>query len=114
MSWRKTLFSVLAAAVLLLPRPALACPSCADAVTDTSGADAVDQERESAAYNRSIYLMVGMPYLLLGGLGLMIYRGYRRQAKEFAQRTADAETGGNGHVLPPLPANPSEDIAPGG
>jgi hypothetical protein len=72
-------------------------------------------ERESRAYNDSIYLMVGMPYLLLGGVGLLIYRGYRRHAKEVARQAAlpGAENGGLGHVQPPLPSDPSEAITPG-
>jgi hypothetical protein len=36
--------------------------------------------REARAYNQSIYLMVSMPYLLLGGVGFMIYRGLRQKA----------------------------------
>jgi hypothetical protein len=72
-------------------------------------------ERESRAYNDSIYLMVGMPYLLLGGVGLLIYRGYRRHAKEQARRAASAGAGngGLGHVRAALPADPSEAITPG-
>jgi hypothetical protein len=30
--------------------------------------------REPRAYNQSIYLMVGMPYLLVGCVGFLIYR----------------------------------------
>jgi hypothetical protein len=32
------------------------------------------------AYNQSIYLMVGMPYLLLGTVGFLVYRGLRQRA----------------------------------
>ena len=35
--------------------------------------------------NQSIYLMVGVPYLLLGGVGFMIYRGVKKNA-EHARR----------------------------
>lgn len=113
MTLRNPLFGVLLTALLLLPRAASACPMCAEAVPDTSGAEAQDAEAESRAYNNSIYLMVAMPYLLLGGMGLMIYRGYRRQAKQLPQQSsvAGAESGGIGHVS--LPTNPSEDLAPG-
>jgi hypothetical protein len=108
MSWRKILFVVFVTVLLFLPPTVSACPSCADAVPDTSDADALDQARESQAYNHSIYLMVGTPYLLLGGLGLLIYRGYRQQAKQFA----GAGNGGIGHVLPPLPTDAPETVAP--
>ena len=36
--------------------------------------------REARAYNQSIYLMVGMPYLLLGAFSWWVYRGLRRKA----------------------------------
>jgi hypothetical protein len=34
--------------------------------------------RISAAYNASIYLMVGVPYLLLGGLVFFVMRGLKK------------------------------------
>src|SRR5579883_702194 len=60
------------------PRVARACPLCADAATAGSGADEDDALREARAYNNSIYLMAGMPYLMLGGVGYWVYRGLRR------------------------------------
>jgi hypothetical protein len=48
-----------------------------------------DPQRESRAYNQSIYLMASMPYLLLGGLGFAIYRG-AKAADRKAQRRGDA------------------------
>ena len=59
--------------------------------------------------------MGGMPYLLFGGMGLLIYCGYRRQAKKLAPQLADAgaEIGGIGHVRASLPANSPEDLPPG-
>jgi hypothetical protein len=71
----------LAIALLLAaaaPRVARACPLCADAATASSGADEEDATREARAYNNSIYLMAGMPYLMLGGVGFWVYRGIRR------------------------------------
>ncbi len=38
--------------------------------------------RESRAYTQSIYLMLGMPYLLLAGFGLMAYRAVRIAQKK--------------------------------
>jgi len=37
-----------------------------------------DPLREARAYNRCIYVMVSMPYLLLGTVGFLIYRSVRR------------------------------------
>jgi hypothetical protein len=52
--------------------------------------------REARAYNQSIYLMVGMPYLLLATLGLLIYRGIKT-----AQRKDEPSADG-----PEFPAAP--------
>jgi hypothetical protein len=66
---------------LAVPSAARACPLCRDAVSKTSDADADDQLREARAYNNSIYLMVSMPYLAFGGVGLMVYRHIRQRAR---------------------------------
>jgi hypothetical protein len=50
-------------------------------VPNTSGSEEDDQQREAQAYNSSIYLMVGMPYLLLGAFGYMIYRGIKKNGR---------------------------------
>jgi hypothetical protein len=50
-------------------------------VPSSSGAEEDDQLREAQAYNSSIYLMVGMPYLLLGTVGFLIYRGVRKNGR---------------------------------
>jgi LPXTG-motif cell wall-anchored protein len=47
-------------------------------VPASSGAEESDQAREANAYNNSIYLMVGVPYVLLGGVGFMVYRSRRK------------------------------------
>jgi hypothetical protein len=77
------IFSVVAllllGVLLALPRPAYACPMCAEGVPNDSPEE-VDPARLSRAYNNSIYLMVGMPYLLLGVVGFMVYRGLRQRA----------------------------------
>ncbi len=36
--------------------------------------------REAQGYNSSIYLMVGIPYLMLSVLGFVVYRGIRKHA----------------------------------
>ena len=57
-----------------------------------------DTSREARAYNHSIYLMVGMPYLLLGVVGFLIYRGVK---KNQAARLASAAAGPEGHSCAP-------------
>ena len=66
-----------------LPARALACPNCKDAIVESGEAtDEEDPLREARAYNRSIYLMVGMPYLLLTIGGFAVYRGLRATQKK--------------------------------
>jgi hypothetical protein len=63
-----------------IPAVVRACPMCSEAVTETSGADEDDAMREARAYNNSIYLMAGMPYLMLSGFSYWVYRGLRRRS----------------------------------
>jgi hypothetical protein len=41
--------------------------------TTASGSDGDDPMREPRAYNTSIYIMVSMPYLLLGTFGFLVF-----------------------------------------
>src|SRR5438105_4808415 len=95
---------VLLAVCFLAPNAVRACPLCRDAVTKTSDADEDDQYREAAAYNNSIYLMIGMPYLMVGGLGIAICRHLRQRARLDAAFIAQLEGGS-------APCHPSPDEA---
>jgi hypothetical protein len=64
-------------ALLALPGNALACPSCADAPAAT-GTEFEDAVNNQAAYNNSIYVMVGVPYFSFGIVGFLIYRGMKK------------------------------------
>ena len=55
-----------------------ACPLCKDAISTPSGDDEVNNMPR--AYNNSIYLMIGVPYLALGIVGFAIYRGVQQNA----------------------------------
>ena len=57
-----------------------------------SGAEDIDQTREAAAYNSSIYLMAGMPFLLVAGFGFGVYRSLNKR-----------EGGGDAPLTPPSP-----------
>ena len=70
------------ATILVIAPRASACPNCQDAIVSGSGKDDDDPLREARAYNRSIYLMVAVPYCTLGTLGLLVYRGYRTALKK--------------------------------
>jgi hypothetical protein len=60
-------------------------------VAASSGRGDLDENHEPEAYNRSIYLMAFMPYVLLTGLGLMFYRSVR-VARKKAQREPTIQT----------------------
>lgn len=64
-----------------------ACPLCQQTATQTAEASE-DPERQALAYNRSIYLMLTMPYLLLGVIGYKVYRGLK--AAEVRHQTGPA------------------------
>lgn len=97
-------WSILITAVLILTPASLhACPLCREAVSKTSGADDEDQYREARAYNNSIYLMVSMPYLLLGGLGFAVYRHLRIKALLEADTLGQSPPGGSPPCPPPSP-----------
>jgi hypothetical protein len=78
MSRLTALLAVVAVAVVLtLPPAAFSCPLCKEAIpadVDGSDGDGHDPTREARALNNSIYLFVSMPYLLLGVVGLFVYR----------------------------------------
>jgi hypothetical protein len=75
---------------MISPHTVRACPMCSEAVPATSSAEDDDAVRESRAYNNSIYLMAGMPYLLLGSFSAWVYKGLKRQARLVAEFTEAA------------------------
>jgi|SRR5579862_389566 len=84
----KSSFTLLAIiTVLTLPRCLQACPSCADAPA-AAGSEYEDPSRNQAAYNNSIYVMVGVPYFSLGLVTFFIYRGMKKN-DQFRQALRD-------------------------
>ena len=55
-----------------------------------------DPFKEAQAYNYSIYLMVGMPYLLLGIVGFKVYRGLKQKALAEQESAGLVPAGGQG------------------
>jgi len=64
------------ATFLMAGVPAMACPNCKDALA-SSGENGDDSQREAWAYNLSIYVMLAVPYTLLGTGCFIGYRMYR-------------------------------------
>jgi len=80
MRWLRRNFSLaMLATMLCLPMALQACPLCKDAISSPGSGEGDEEINNSPlAYNHSIYLMAGMPYLLLGFFGFIIYRGCKR------------------------------------
>lgn len=67
--------------VLALPGAGSACPLCKEAISSSDGGEEGEEINHlPAAYNRSIYLMVSVPYILLGSVGFLVYRGCKKNA----------------------------------
>jgi hypothetical protein len=105
MNPRSVLHVCLIALALLagLPRPASACPTCSEAVAAAGDGDESDGPALAWAYNTSIYLMVSVPYLALGTVSVLVYRGLKDKARaeELAAGPPQPADGGLDHVLSP-------------
>jgi hypothetical protein len=74
-------FLLLSLALSLSAHPLHACPACSEAIEAASpGADDLETNEFPKAMNQSIYLMVSVPYLALGVVGYLIYRGCKKNA----------------------------------
>jgi hypothetical protein len=62
---------------LALPSWVRACPSCSEAPA-AAGSEFEDPSNNQAAYNNSIYVMVGVPYFSLGLVTFLVYRGMKK------------------------------------
>jgi hypothetical protein len=69
-------------------------------VAASSGPEDDDPLREAKAYNASIYLMLTMPYALLGGLGFLIYRSTKGQKS--GKASGESESAEDADAPPPL------------
>jgi hypothetical protein len=69
--------------LLVLSGSIVACPLCKESIPEAvDGAEGnFDGDQQARAWNNSILFMLSMPYVLLGAVGLLIYRGYRSAPK---------------------------------
>ncbi len=58
--------------ILSFPVQALACPFCKEAIVK------MGQIWTSIGFNLSVYLMIAVPFLLVGSFALVLYFNYRR------------------------------------
>lgn len=49
-----------------------ACPNCRDATRNSPEASQEEQYNEAKAFNKSIYLMAGMPFAIVTGFGIFL------------------------------------------
>jgi hypothetical protein len=89
MKW--LLSCVVIGVLLLVPHAVQACPACSEAIANSSE-DEDGPSNFPRAMNQSIYLMVSVPYLTLGVVSFLIYRGCQKNAQYLAslERTSDA------------------------
>lgn len=73
----KWFVAIVLALHLVVPAASLACPNCKEAITAAGDEADNDPLREARAYNNSIYVMLAVPYALLGSMGFAGYRMYR-------------------------------------
>lgn len=77
---------------LVSPSAALACPSCEAAAASPTTEPDDDPLREARAINRSILLMVSVPYALLAACGLGLYSLYRTKKQLEAAAAAQGSS----------------------
>jgi hypothetical protein len=92
MNWIKFIaVSLVVLATLATPQMLRACPLCAEAIANANGAgDDDDKDDFPAAMNQSIYLMLGVPYMAFGVVGLLIYRGVKKNEAHVRALQQDA------------------------
>jgi hypothetical protein len=83
MTWAKRLLAAfLVTTACGIASPARACPLCkeaAESAVDSSGQTDDDPLAEARAYNRSIYLMIGVPYTIFAVGGFYCYRHFKNR-----------------------------------
>lgn len=59
-----------------------ACPNCRDATRNSPEASQEEQYNEAKAFNKSIYLMAGMPFALVTGFGIFLRTLLKKQNQQ--------------------------------
>lgn len=59
-----------------------ACPNCRDATRNSPEASQEEQYSEAKAFNKSIYLMAGMPFAIVTGFGIFLRRLLKNQSEQ--------------------------------
>jgi hypothetical protein len=87
-------------AVVGAPTAAPACPMCKDAVSVQTNATDPDPAQEARAWNYNIYAFVSIPYVLVGMVGFMVYRSFKKHSRQTGRPGAGAAPAaeGQGHA----------------
>jgi len=67
---------------LMLLLNAEACPNCRDATQNSPEASQIEQYNEAKAFNKSIYLMAGMPFAIVAGFGIFLRNLLKNQNQQ--------------------------------
>ena len=59
-----------------------ACPNCRDATRNSPEASQEEQYKEAKAFNKSIYLMAGMPFAIVTGFGIFLRKLLKNQSQQ--------------------------------
>ncbi len=75
--------ALLVLSFLLWAAPAYACPGCREAVKEKSDQHAASREvaDPAAGYSWSIYLMISVPYTMLGVAGFVFFRAMKKHQR---------------------------------
>ncbi len=79
--------TMMVSAVLLFASPAIACPTCKEAIATSEGGDLL------SGFFWSIVFMMSMPYAIFGIFGLCVYRSVRKpRPTDMAAASAAADS----------------------
>jgi hypothetical protein len=89
-NWMGLTIVLVLVSAMCLPHVVMGCPGCKEAVAAQdmeSDSDVYNPSQLALAYNYSIYLMLGMPYLLTAFFGAACYVMTRRARRQNSAAT---------------------------
>jgi hypothetical protein len=75
-----------------------------ESVAASGAEDEPDPAQESKAMNSVVFLMMGMPYLLLGATGFLVYHGLKKMARVDQPAVGLPDPRGKEHLPCSLPS----------
>ena len=99
----QTAFLLVFTVVLIAPAVTTACPFCKNAIANDELTDGprTGSTRTARAYGWSIAVMLTMPFLIIGGITLVVVSAYRRNL-DAQQAASDTDTSRSDDTIQPL------------